>query len=252
MLIDDDHYSLSTDVERVEFDKVADYLNTLNIRMLYLLNNRKSILTINKDIELECDNTFYMRVTNLCSMGAFSYSSSSGLGYGVKIGRYCSIAQNVKVMGAEHFTDWISTSPVFYGNGYHDAEQDHVSHVYRTRRNINIGNDVWIGNDVVLKSELNIGDGAIIASNSVVTKDVPDFAIVAGIPAKIIRYRFSEEVIKKTKDLEWWNFHKNDLKGMMANKPELFLSHLEEKIDKQEIQQFSPYKVTISDLIQSS
>lgn len=214
MLIDSSEYKVNSDMVRIEFDKVSDYLSGINIKLLYLMNNKNSTLIVNKDIELECDNTFYMRFTNLCSIGAFSYSSSGGLSYGVKIGRYCSIAQNVKVMGAEHFTDWISTSPVFYEKGYHDAEQSKVTHVYRTRRNVVIGNDVWIGNDVVLKSDLKIGDGAIIASNSVVTKDVPAFAIVAGIPAKIIKYRFSEEVIQKIKHLEWWKYHKDDLKGL--------------------------------------
>lgn len=245
-------YSLSTDVIRIEFSKVAEYLIDLNIRMLYLMNNRSSLLTINKDITLECDNTFYRKITTLCSIGAFSYSSSPELGYGVNIGRYCSIAQNVKIMGAEHFTDWISTSPIFYNSGFHDVEQQFVSHTYRTRRNVIIGNDVWIGNDVVLKSDVKIGDGAIIASNSVVTKDVPDFAIVAGVPARVIKYRFDQETINRIKEIQWWKFHKKDLQGLTANNPEVFLTNLEKKIIKKEINIFSPKMVTFENLMKCS
>lgn len=68
-----------------------------------------------------------------------------------------------------------------------------------------IGNDVWIGQDVTILKGCHIGNGAVLASNSVITKDVPDYAIVGGIPAKIIKYRFSEEIIKKLLKLQWWD-----------------------------------------------
>lgn len=74
-----------------------------------------------------------------------------------------------------------------------------------------IGNDVWIGNDVVLKGGIAIGDGAVIAANSVVTKDVPPYAIVAGVPAKIIRFRFDSNVIDELLRIKWWNYNYSDL-----------------------------------------
>lgn len=74
-----------------------------------------------------------------------------------------------------------------------------------------IGNDVWIGNDVVLKGGVKIGDGAVVAANSVVTKDIPPYAIVAGIPAKIIRYRFASDIVEELLKIKWWNYNYVDL-----------------------------------------
>lgn len=103
---------------------------------------------------------------------------------------------------------------------------------------------MWIGADVVIKSGINIGHGAIIASNSVITKDVPPYAIVGGAPAKIIKYRFTEEIIEKLMDLRWWRFQKDDLKGLMANKPQEFISSLYEKILLNKINEYHPEIIT--------
>ncbi|MDL4470788.1 CatB-related O-acetyltransferase [Citrobacter braakii] len=78
-------------------------------------------------------------------------------------------------------------------------------------KNTTIGNDVWIGNDVVLKGGISIGDGAVVAANSVVTKDVPPYAIVAGVPAKIIKYRFESDIIEQLLKIKWWNYNYTDL-----------------------------------------
>ena len=81
-----------------------------------------------------------------------------------------------------------------------------VEESHRICEPVFIGNDVWIGCHSIIKPNVHIGDGAIIGANSVVTKDVPPYAIVAGVPAKIIKYRFDAETIKKLLDLKWWNF----------------------------------------------
>ncbi len=91
-------------------------------------------------MKLEGHNNFYNSVLSLCTIGAFSYSSSN-LNYGVSIGRYCSLASNIKIMGAHHFPEWISTSPHFYSEDYHDTDPALVTHNYRSRRNVTIGND---------------------------------------------------------------------------------------------------------------
>lgn len=148
--------------------------------------------------------------------------SSSHIGYGTYIGpdtnlnnsivgRYCSIAGNVKVVSATHPTsDFVSTSPMFFstlrqtGKSYctTDRFNEFLSIDGRT---VIIGNDVWIGEGVTIKGGIRIGDGAIVAMNACVTKDVPPYAIVGGVPAKIIRYRFNEDQIRKLQLIRWWN-----------------------------------------------
>ena len=177
---------------------------------------------------------------NLSTIGAFSYSNSP-LTWGVSIGRYCSIATNLRIFGAEHYTDWISTSPHFYSEEFQKKfRTSEISHLNRSKRCINIGHDVWIGSDVALKKEINIGDGAIIASGAVVTKDVEPFSIVGGVPAKLIKYRFDDDVINKIKELQWWKYHKKDLKHMSADNPRSFLVQLEEKIQSGLIKEYCP------------
>jgi virginiamycin A acetyltransferase len=128
---------------------------------------------------------------------------------GTKIGRYCGIyEQTVRIFTVNHPLDHISTHAIFYNPrlGYAKKEAD------IKRRGMIIGNDVFIGHNVTILPGANrIGDGALIGAGSVVTKDVPDFAIVAGNPAKILRYRFSEETRLKIKESKWWEKDIRDL-----------------------------------------
>ncbi|HFP0973998.1 TPA: CatB-related O-acetyltransferase, partial [Escherichia coli] len=134
-----------------------------------------------------------------------------------RIGRFCSIASNVKIMGGNHPLNRFTTHMMTY-NGEFDKfamsefERSWTLKPFITKpENPIIGNDVWIGNDVVLKGGIAIGDGAVIAANSVVTKDVPPYAIVAGVPAKIIRFRFDSNVIDELLRIKWWNYNYSDL-----------------------------------------
>ncbi|RZF50233.1 CatB-related O-acetyltransferase [Acinetobacter halotolerans] len=241
----------SNDITQIEFYKIEEKLQKLNINMIFMKKNPKKIVKLNNDLKIEGNNNFYNLVSSLCTIGAFSYSSSN-LGYGVSIGRYSSLATNIKIMGAHHFPEWISTSPHFYSEQYHDIDPLTTTHLERTKRNVCIGNDVWIGADVVLKSNITIGDGAIIASNSVVTKDVPPYMIVGGNPAKIIKARFSESIIEKLTNLKWWRFHKNDLTGLTFNQPLNFIDKLEQKIQSDNIIEYSPTIITKNDLLHST
>jgi len=126
-----------------------------------------------------------------------------------KIGRYCSFATGVRVLGQNHPTTCKSTHPFFYNPlfGYVDKQLNRVNE-------LTIGNDVWVGcNAIILPSVNKIGDGAIIGAGAVVTKNVPDFAIVAGNPAKLIKYRFPEKIIAELKREKWWNITIEDLKA---------------------------------------
>lgn len=128
-----------------------------------------------------------------------------------KIGRFCSIAANVEVVSATHPSSvFVSTSPTFFStlkqNGQTFVKENNFNEFLKIDNyNAIIGNDVWIGTNVVLKGGITIGNGAIIAMGSVVTKDVPPYAIVGGIPSKIIKYRFTEEQIDKLQKIQWWN-----------------------------------------------
>lgn len=240
--------SYPSDMISIDFHKVQQIFIERNIIFYHLMKNPHVILKVPKTFEIESDNTYWGAQNCSCSMGAFSYTGSS-LSFGIKVGRYSSIAHSVTVMGAEHFPHWISTSPVFYENDYHSLDASDITNNMRQGRKINIGSDVWIGANVTLKPNISIGNGAIIASNSVVTKDVPPFAIVGGVPAKIIRYRFSEGLIDKIKKIAWWKYHKESFKGMIANDPEYFIEILERKINDGEIKEYSPEILTVEKLL---
>ncbi len=122
------------------------------------------------------------------------------------VGKFCMIASDVKFImnGANHLTDSLTTYPfAIFGNGWENA-MDGKS--YPQKGDINIGNDVWIGYNATIMAGVTVGDGAIIAANATVVKDVEPYSIVGGNPAKEIKKRFSEETISKLLELEWWNW----------------------------------------------
>jgi len=152
--------------------------------------------------------------------GAFSYINGRGRFSSVEIGRYCSIAERVSVGYPEHPTDWISTSALQYLKpnwmlGYDNWEKQRFSTVKTTI----IGHDVWIGVDSFIRTGITIGTGAIIGAHAVVTKDVPPYSIVGGNPARIIRKRFSEELIQELLRIAWWEFSPQQLSGCPFNDP---------------------------------
>ena len=122
------------------------------------------------------------------------------------IGKFCSIACGAKFLfnGANHTLKSLSTYPfpIFYEEWSHGIWADKS---WDNKGDIKIGNDVWIGYDAIIMAGVTIGDGAIIATRAVVTKDVPPYTIVGGVPAKIIRKRFSDEVIEELLKQKWWD-----------------------------------------------
>ncbi|GMO34656.1 MAG: hypothetical protein Ta2B_15100 [Termitinemataceae bacterium] len=125
----------------------------------------------------------------------------------LKVGKFCSIAVDVTIMlGGEHHTEWISTymfNKIFAGN-------DDIEGV-KSKGNVTIGNDVWIGNGAKVMSGVTIGDGCVIGANALVTKDMPAYSICVGVPAKILKKRFSEETINKLEEIKWWNWSYEDI-----------------------------------------
>ena len=193
-------------------------------------------------------------------LGAFSYAVS-GYYFGVEIGRYCSIGEGVQIGRHSHPLDFGSTSPLFYtnksavlGTSVHHPAADHEN-MFKAKRpptvfkKTTIGNDVYIGHDAFIMPGVTIGDGAIIGARSVVTKDVPNYAIAVGTPAKIIRYRFNEEIISELTEYKWWQFSLRQLKNIDPDKPESFIQESKTLIEEGEeayapniikIQQFKP------------
>ena len=128
-----------------------------------------------------------------------------GEGSKLEIGSFCSIASNIKVyLGGNHRVDWITTYPFGHINQGLFNKFDGKGHP-KTNGNVIIGNDVWIGSDVTIMSGIKIGDGAVLANNSHVVKDVEPYSIVGGNPAKLIKYRFDKDVIEKLLEIKWWD-----------------------------------------------
>lgn len=234
------------DVFTLDYALVRDFFIKKKIHIKEVENGRYSNIHFNLNTALETDARF-SKTNRVCSMGAFSYSHSE-LGHGVKVGRYCSVGSGLTIMGADHYPDWISTSPKFYTPEYHSDDFEHTD-LLRSSRNIEIGNDVWIGSGVTLKRNLKIGDGAIIATGSIVTRDVLPFQIVGGVPAKVIKMRFSEELVSRIQNLSWWDYHFHKFKGLDASDPESFVSRLEEMVDVG-LEKYSPGIITQKEILQ--
>lgn len=140
----------------------------------------------------------------------------------VEIGKFCSIAAHVTLAAGNHPMSYVSTSPYTYSTirDSFTKKQLYTQEFFYTDEDhkylCKIGNDVWIGTGATLvcgSKALNIGDGAVIAAGSVVTKDVPPYAVVAGCPAKILRYRFSDETISEMEKEKWWDKDEDWIRG---------------------------------------
>ena len=149
------------------------------------------------------------------SIGRYSYiGPHSSLIY-AEVGSFCSIASDVCVGMGIHDLKKLSTSPLF------TEQHNGTGHSWTRRtpfpfKRVTVGNDVWIGERVMIMGGRQIGDGAVIGAGAIVTKDVPPYAIVAGVPAKLIRYRFPEDTISRLERLRWWNLPEEVIKENIA------------------------------------
>lgn len=145
-----------------------------------------------------------------------------------QIGSFASIADKVVIGGTRHPYEWVSTSPVFYKG------RDSVKHKFSTFTReddplTTIGSDVWIGEGVYIKAGITIGHGAVIGMGSIVTRDVLPYTIVVGVPAKMVRKRFENEICERLLMSEWWNSSDEKLANLapFIQDPVLFLRHLQ-------------------------
>lgn len=153
----------------------------------------------------------------------FSYVSYNCTINNCVIGKFCSIAKGVKIGLGKHPINFISTSPLFYSPNNPLKTVLSKKLMFEDNKSIVIGNDVWIGANVIVLDGVTIGNGAIIGANSVVNKDVLPYSIVGGVPAKEIKKRFSDEIIEKIQNSEWWqmpfHFFKQDEVKDFFSKP---------------------------------
>lgn len=144
-------------------------------------------------------------VLTAARLGPFTYVQRATLSH-VSVGAFSSIGPQVQAGLPQHPADMLSTHPAFFSP--HNASGfSFVSRPLFEEESLplSLGNDVWIGANALLMGGLTVGDGAIVAAGAVVTRDVPPYAIVAGVPARILRFRFDEDSIAALLDWQWWN-----------------------------------------------
>ena len=182
-----------------------------------------------KQLELYKPNVKYIGKNSYTGYDVFIADLSK-----IIIGNFTSIGNNVRLGHGEHPQNYLTTSPYIYFDELHFKSPEMKSHPeFWHYKPIVIGHDVWIGDNVWIKNGVHIGNGAIIGAGAVVTKDVPPYAVVAGVPAKIIKYRFDEATIKKLLDLEWWFLPDDIIKQIPYDDIENAIEFLEQ-IEKKE------------------
>lgn len=181
------------------------------INLNYIINSNRNT-TIAKNVVLIGP----YHLTDV-EVGAYTYININSSINLAKIGKFCSIGPNFLCGYGKHPINGVSTSPMFYSTSNSNGLTLTSFDKFIEREKIIIGNDVWIGMNVTVLDGVIIGNGAVIAAGAVVTKNVPDYAIYGGVPAKLIKYRFEKDQIDELKRIKWWDFEVEQLKDVEIN-----------------------------------
>jgi acetyltransferase-like isoleucine patch superfamily enzyme len=176
----------------------------------FLLKNKNVVIefgaTYTKDSQFDKYVKLYKNSNiNKSSIGKMSYVGHRSIISRATIGRFCTIAPDVKIGLGVHPTHLVSIHPAFYSTKKQSpicfSDENH----FEEFQNITIGSDVWIGANSMILDGVKIGNGVIVGAGAVVTKNIPDYAIVVGVPAKVIKYRFKQEEIDFLLEYKWWD-----------------------------------------------
>lgn len=241
---------------------------TVNNQLLEILRTRGITTLHQAGFSIAVDSVFeppcsikWMDIQYSLDLGAFSYAVS-GYFFATKIGRYVSIGEQAQVGRHAHPMSWLSSSPLFYmptkdvlGADYAQSVElepstDFLRHSLPVELKITeIGHDVWVGHGAFIMPGVKIGDGAVVAAKAVVTRDVPPYAVVAGVPARVVKQRFTDGIIEQMLQLRWWQYAYWDLKGITIDDPLRFIGEISERAENGSITEYKPEKVSLSHLM---
>lgn len=253
---------LTSILEKLRLYQMRHDVNKLKTPSRYMTRwKNESIIYIDKNAIAEPYSTIGDG-KRIFSVGSFS-SVMSSFEQGSRFGRYCSIAKSVTMGGFRHPIDAVSSSnAVFkpsrefmYAYTKDKARENNGERPFifksvpipQKKPGVDVGHDVWIGSGVSINRGIKIGDGAVVAANSVVTKDVAPYSIVGGNPAKHIKFRFEQEICEGLQRIRWWEFELSDLHELPMSDPDKFIEQFEK--NKNNIRPYKPLKSKFWDLI---
>lgn len=215
------------------------YMRNLLINMFQLLkfaakNKKIYWYRLGSNI-INCDIDHQVKIFENHNLNNVTIKRGSYIAYNAtisntSIGKFCSIGPNVFCGWGIHPINGISTSPVFYSTKSQAGFSYSTTNKCEERKPINIGNDVFIGSNVTILDGVTIGDGAVIGAGAVVSKDIPPYAVAVGCPIRIIKFRFSKEIIDSLLESKWWDQSEETLKKVETNffEVEKFLADIKE------------------------
>lgn len=178
-------------------------------------------------------------------IGAFSHLNG-GFIQNATIGRYCSLARDVQIGHGRHPVDWLSVSPLQYSPGYRGWQNAAglppmpSTSLFKWETHTVVGSDVWLGNGVFVQDGVHIGHGAIVGARSVVTRDVPPYAVVAGNPARLIRMRFPEDIVRRLLATQWWKYALSDFGAVDYSNIHATLGRIESQLADGSLRELTP------------